>query len=132
MLAFLHLYLLSAGNELIIKGDIGNSLRNALTHDLKGVASASYHISGEVYSSFDHSDCAFNWALDKAFRWLIDDFPNSLGYVPDKNIRISENVYRARYFIDFLEDFFAVKLRELIRELAHSDIFVVEPGKFDL
>lgn len=132
MLAFLHLYLISTGNELIIKGHIRYSLRNALSDDFKRVASTSYYVSSEKYSTFNYPQCSLNRSLNKSLRWLVYDFPNPLGYVLHKNIRIPKYIDRAWYFIDFFEDFFAVELRQLISKFTQSNIFVNKSWKLDL
>lgn len=83
MFAFLHLYFLSSGYKFFIESYIRDAVRATLAHYLEGVASACDNVSGEVDSTLNDSDCAFNWSFDKAFRGLIDDFPGSFSEIPD-------------------------------------------------
>ena len=128
----LHLNFFSSGDELLIEGDIGDAMWAALAHDLKGVAGTCDDISGEEDSSFDDSDGSFDGSFDEPFWRLVDDFPNALSQVPKQHVWVAEDIDRYGYFVYLFEYLFPVELSELIGEVPHIDISLVESRQDDL
>ena len=127
MLTFLHLNLIPPGDELLIKSDIRNPMRDTLADDLERVKSSSNDISGEEDSSLDNPNSSLNRSFDETLCRLIDNFPNSLSKIIHKHIRVAQNIDRSRYFVYFLENLFPVELSSLIDKLKQIDIFLIKP-----
>ena len=66
MPTFLHLNLLSSGDELLIEGNIRYSMRATLADNFKRVEGPCDYVASEVDTSFDHSDGSFDWTFDES------------------------------------------------------------------
>lgn len=127
MFALLHLNFLSPRDKLFIKGDIRNAMWATLTHDFEWVASTCNNIACKVHSSFDDTDSSLDRSFNKSFGRLIDYFPHAFCQIPDKDVRIAEDVDGCWYLIDLFEYLFFVKFWQLIYEATHADVPLIKP-----
>jgi hypothetical protein len=89
MPTFLHLYLIPTRDEFLIEGHVRNTSGTALTNDFKRIKCACHDVPEEIDTTQYDSNGTLNWSLDESFRGLIDDFPCSLSYIFNENVRIT-------------------------------------------